>query len=64
MPPEHPRKWVRVSHAAQILGVSRETLMSMTDAGILTCWRPTPTSHRRWDAAELDRQRLQAGAAA
>lgn len=55
--------WVFATEAAQILGIGRDTLIRLTDAGEIPCWRPTPTSQRRYDRALLADYRAKAGAA-
>lgn len=56
--------WTYAGEAAQILGVSRDTLISLTDAGEIPCWRPTPTSQRRYDRTVLLEYRAKADAQA
>lgn len=56
-------QWVTITEAAEILGVSIDTVRRLTDAGEIPCWRPTPTSYRRYDRAVLADFRAKAGAA-
>lgn len=56
-------QWVTVGEAAEILGVSVDTVRRLTDSGVLPVWRPTPTAYRRYDRAVLADYRAKAGAA-
>jgi hypothetical protein len=55
--------WLTVSEAARALGLSRTSLLSAEDAGLLTPMR-TPGGHRRYRPAELRRYLDRAGAGA
>lgn len=61
--PEAPTGWAFAAEAAAILGISRDTLITWSDSGVIPCWRPTPTSQRRYDRALLAEYRAKAGAA-
>ena len=55
--------WAFAAEAAEILGLSRDTLIRLTDAGQIPCWRVSPTAQRRWDRRVLEDIRAKAGAA-
>jgi excisionase family DNA binding protein len=55
--------WLTVSEAARALGLSRTSLLSAEDAGLLSAMR-TPGGHRRYRPAELRRYLDAAGAGA
>ena len=63
----HTPDWVKAAEAAKILGINRDMLNALTEAGELSTWRPTPQSVRRWDRsvlqAYLERARAAAGVA-
>lgn len=55
--------WATIKEAAEILGVSIDTMRRLTDEGIVPCWRPTPNAYRRYDRVVLAAYRAKAGAA-
>lgn len=58
--PDSGPSWAFAGEAARILGVSRDTLIKLSDEGAIPCWRPTETAQRRYDRAELERIRDEA----
>lgn len=46
-------EWVPIGQAAQILGVSVDTVRRWEGEGRLVSFRATPTAHRRFDARVL-----------
>ena len=66
MPEQHEQTatastWVFATEAAQILGLSYDTLIRLTDAGAIPCWRPMANSQRRWSRAVLAEYLASAG---
>lgn len=52
-------QWVLSGEAARILGVSRDTLIKLSNKGSIPCWRPAG-AQRRWDREALLRIRDEA----
>ncbi len=46
--------WVYASGAAEILGVSIQTLRRRSDSGEIPCHRPWRGAHRRYRVADLE----------
>ncbi len=58
--PDSSPSWAFAGEAARILGVSRDTLIKLSDEGAIPCWRPTEGAQRRYDRDALLRIRDEA----
>ena len=52
-PPSNDRRWLRLGPAAELLGVSENTLRRWSDAGKLVCYR-SAGGHRRYRRADVE----------
>ena len=52
-PPSSDRRWLRLGSAAELLGVSENTLRRWSDAGKLVCYR-SAGGHRRYRRADVE----------
>ena len=53
--PSQARRFLTTSQAAEVLGVSAQTVVNLANSGDLPCWRLPRSKHRRFRPADVEK---------